>query len=96
MRAVRRHVGDPSPSRGKPEQRLDRLADAIVAKGIEGDVAAAREIGDRLDGKPTQELDVHHEGELTLKSVIISQLDSFFIEATPRLEDRSDEDVVPN
>lgn len=53
MRAVRRIDGD-KPSRGcKPEQRLERLADALVAKGLEADVPALKEIGDRLDGRPS-------------------------------------------
>lgn len=33
---------------------LDRLAESLVAKGIAGDVSALTEIGNRLDGKPTQ------------------------------------------
>ena len=35
-------------------QALERLADALVTSGLTGDVAATREIGDRLDGKPAQ------------------------------------------
>jgi hypothetical protein len=37
-------------------KKLRKVADAVVAAAIEGDVTAAREIGDRLDGKPTQVL----------------------------------------
>lgn len=35
-------------------KKLRKVADAVVAAAIDGDVTAAREIGDRLDGKPTQ------------------------------------------
>lgn len=38
-------------------QRLDRIADAVVGKAEMGDIASAKEIGDRLDGKATE----HHE-----------------------------------
>jgi hypothetical protein len=31
--------------------KLEALAQALVARGLEGDMAALREIGDRLDGK---------------------------------------------
>jgi ribosomal protein L17 len=35
-------------------KKLRALANKLVEKGLEGDVSALREIGDRLDGKPTQ------------------------------------------
>lgn len=54
MRAVRRLETDEAPKDTKPEQRLERLADQLVEKGLTGDVPALREIGDRLDGKPMQ------------------------------------------
>jgi hypothetical protein len=50
MRAVRRRDS------GEDPQALEKLADKLVAKGLEGDIPALKEIGDRLDGKPTQEL----------------------------------------
>ncbi len=51
QRAVKRRLaGDGDP------QALDRLADKLVEKGLEGDIPAIREIGDRLDGKPAQSI----------------------------------------
>ncbi len=38
-------------------QNLDRLAGVVVAKALDGDMVAAKEIGDRLDGKPAQALE---------------------------------------
>lgn len=35
-------------------QKLRTIAERVIAKAEEGDMAAIREIGDRLDGKPTQ------------------------------------------
>ena len=35
---------------------LRALAETIIDKALEGDIAALRELGDRLDGKPTQVL----------------------------------------
>ena len=37
---------------------LDRLADVLVAKALDGDMVALREIGDRLDGKPKQQVEM--------------------------------------
>lgn len=37
---------------------LDKLADTLVTKALEGDMVALREIGDRLDGKPKQTVDM--------------------------------------
>lgn len=35
-------------------KRLRALAEKLIAKAEEGDIAALREIGDRVDGKPAQ------------------------------------------
>lgn len=52
QRAVKRTTED-----GKTK-RLEALADTIVNAGLAGDVAAIKEIGDRLDGKPAQESNI--------------------------------------
>ena len=49
QRAVKRHAY----GTGGPRQ-LERIADKVVDMAGEGDMAAAKEIGDRLDGKPVQ------------------------------------------
>lgn len=38
--------------------RLRAVADALVTKAISGDVPAIREIGDRLDGKVMQQVEL--------------------------------------
>ncbi len=81
---------------GKKTTYLNRIATMVIMKAVEGDAQAYRELFDRIEGKSKQEIDVEHSGELTLKSVVISQLDSFFAVAAGRLEDQSDADVVSN
>jgi hypothetical protein len=49
MRAVNEADGD--------EKKLHRIARALVTQAVSGDVSAIKEIGDRLDGKPRQEID---------------------------------------
>jgi len=41
---------------GKPIMRLRAVADALVLKAMSGDVAAIKEVADRLDGKVPQGL----------------------------------------
>lgn len=36
---------------------LSKLADALILKALEGDVSALRELGDRLEGKVTQQIE---------------------------------------
>lgn len=55
MRAVKRRNSKEEP------QALEKLADELVATALAGDVTALKEIGDRLDGKPTQQL--QHSGD---------------------------------
>lgn len=52
-RAVHRRL---EGEEGKP-QKIERLADQLVESGLAGDIAALREIGDRLDGKPRQTIE---------------------------------------
>jgi len=67
-RALERHAAQ------NPD-KLARLAAATFDKAIEGDMAATREIGDRLDGKPAQaiemsgSLDSKTASELTIEQL---------------------------
>ena len=42
---------------GLDHRGLRRIADALIAKATSGDVVSIREIADRLDGKPSQEIE---------------------------------------
>ena len=39
------------------QKKLRRIAQAVVDAAMAGDMVAAKEVGDRLDGKPRQEID---------------------------------------
>jgi hypothetical protein len=56
MLAVKREAAS-----GQKTKKLALLAEVLVEKALGGDVAALKEIGDRLDGKPTQGLDMKHD-----------------------------------
>lgn len=58
MRAVKRAVGN-----GKKTKRLEALADKCVERGLAGDMQAIKEIGDRLDGKPAQAVNLSGDPE---------------------------------
>ena len=51
--AVKRAVHRESAGRGSPKW-LDVIANRVVEAAAGGDIQAIKEIGDRLDGKPTQ------------------------------------------
>lgn len=50
-RAVHRRIEN---EEGKP-QKIERLADQLVEFALEGNGWAVKEIGERLDGKPSQD-----------------------------------------
>ncbi len=60
--AVRQAVNELDES---GEKKLRLLARQLVKEGIAGEVSALREIGDRLDGKPAQDIsldaNINHE-----------------------------------
>ena len=50
-------------------KNLDRLANALIEKACEGDTAALKEVGDRLEGKVAQAVNVGgQDGENPIKS----------------------------
>lgn len=51
LKAVSKRAGKEGP------QFLEKVADAVVQAAVTGDMQAAKEIGDRLDGKPRQEIE---------------------------------------
>ena len=48
-------------------KRLHAIAEKLYEKAAEGDLSAIKEVGDRLDGKATQQIDqnTEHSGEVT-------------------------------
>ena len=54
--AIRVAALRPVDEAAKPKTRLDRAASALVDAATEGDVAALKEMGDRLDGRVPQAL----------------------------------------
>ena len=50
-------------------QKLRNIADKLVEMASAGDVSAMRELGDRLDGKPAQQLQLQGDADAPLKIV---------------------------
>lgn len=51
---------------GVKVKKLRRVAAKLFDAAMDGDVAAMKEIGDRLDGRPRQQVDMSHEGGVTV------------------------------
>lgn len=46
---------------------LEKIADMLIDKALDGDMAAIKEVGDRTDGKAVQQIEAHitaHESAL--------------------------------
>jgi hypothetical protein len=51
-------------------ERLRRIAEALLNKAEEGDIQAIKEVGDRLDGKPTQTIaGAGEDGEHVIRNI---------------------------
>lgn len=56
--AVRRAVSRRVDGKKENPRLLEKLAEKLVDSGLEGDMQALKEIGDRLDGRPKQATEV--------------------------------------
>lgn len=65
--ALKRAVHRESAGKGSPKW-LDKIAERVCEAAADGDSAAFKEIGDRLDGRPKQTTENTHsvEGKLEL------------------------------
>ena len=72
--AVRLAVYREAEDDGEKKKRLNVIADKLCKMAMDGDIAAIREIGDRLEGKPSTQTDVTSGGEpIAFPSQIILQ-----------------------
>lgn len=53
----------------KRPKDLEQVAEALFAAAKQGDIAAIKELGDRLDGKASQDVNAKVEGNLTVEIV---------------------------
>ena len=81
--AIRRAVHELRATEGSDRARkirgLTLLARRLVTKALEGDVAALKEIGDRLDGKATQGVDLG-------VGVTVTSIERVIVDALPAPE----------
>ena len=60
---------------GDKVKALDQLAEKLLRNCDEGDMAALKELGDRLDGKPTQTLAGDAENPFYLSEIIRTKIE---------------------
>ena len=58
---------------GQPNTKLRQIAEKLVAKAIEGEGWAIKEIADRTDGKPFQQIEMTGEDGGALKVEVITR-----------------------
>ena len=56
-------------------QAIDELADKLLELVATGDLAALKEFGDRLDGKPAQTIAGDPEAPLEIREILIRAVD---------------------
>lgn len=70
--AIERALGN--RSRVDQVEALDALAEKLLARCDEGDMAALKELGDRLDGKPAQSVTVAGDEERPLIHKVVREI----------------------
>lgn len=70
--AIKRALAE--KSRLDQKEALDDLALVLVAKAMDGDLGALKELGDRLDGKPAQALDVGGQSDNPIITEVVRRI----------------------
>lgn len=76
--------------------RLMVLRLVSLATAAQPDLAAIKEIYDRVEGKARQQVEVTHDGDVTVRSAAVSVLDDLIAEATGRIPSGAGKDPLPN
>ena len=66
QKAIENALAKRNASRRDKLDALDALAEKFLSKCDEADMAALKELGDRLDGKPSQTVDANLSGSVNL------------------------------
>ena len=61
-------------SKGEQMDALNTLANTLIAKAMDGDMTALKELGDRLDGKPAQALDVGGQSDNPILTEVVRRI----------------------
>ena len=86
---------DPFANVTKARLMIMRLVEMATCE--RADLASIREVWDRAEGKARQQVDVTHDGDVTIRSAAVSAVDELIAEATRRSgTGRSDTDPLPN
>lgn len=67
---IRRAIAQSDP------ERLRRIAESLLAKAEDGDLAAMKELGDRLDGKASQSVAITDNEGGNLFSALVASADA--------------------
>lgn len=67
--AIKRALG--RVAEGRP-RALERVANKLIEKALEGDMTAIKEIGDRIDGRAVTPVEAKVEGNITVEIVQFS------------------------
>lgn len=87
LRAVKRRLD----GKDRP-QELDHIADKVVAEARDGNMVAARELGDRFDGKPAVAIDIGVAVQITaIERRIIDPLPGGQVVEAARIEHEPEE-----
>lgn len=76
--------------------RLMVMRLVMLATAEQPDLAAIKEVYDRVEGKARQQVEVTHDGDVTVRSAAVSVLDELIAEATGRGPSSSRTDSLPN
>lgn len=71
-RAVMREIEVGKGDEARTAVALDALAETLIIRGVGGDVAAIKEIFDRLEGKAKQTLEADVTGHISLVDALIA------------------------
>lgn len=76
------HIGENQKGGGKKDTKLDAITKMLIKKAQEGEIAAIKEIAERVEGKSDASVSVQHSGSIAHEHEPISDTLSWLKDVT--------------
>lgn len=90
------HLAPEQKGKGKKDTKLDAITKKLIELAQQGEIAAIKEVADRIEGKSDASLNLQHSGSIAHEHEAISTTTEWLMEITSKHQEPSPEKPVLN